>query len=399
MSETKLDNDTIRRFGRRLRLGMVGGGEGSIIGETHMLALRADGLCELVAGALSSRPEIARASAARQMIDPDRAYTDFHTMAVQESLRADRIDAVVVATPPDSHLEIARAFLEHGIDVVCEKPMTRDAVEAKELTKVVLETGRLFCLTHCYTGYPMVRQARAMIGAGSIGKVRMIEVEFCPGEPGTALEPEDPSKRHWRFKIGSMGKAAILGEVGSHAYNMATYLTGLGAAHVSATLNTFAARREVYDNAYLTVKFDGGCQGRLWSSYVASGNDQGLSFRVFGELGSLSWRQESPEYLIHKPIGGAATALSRGYQNLDPASLSVTRFRPGFPEGYGLAFANLYTDFAKALMARDLGISYMEYLKELPSVEDGLEGMRMIAAAIRSHDERGSWVALSDFRV
>jgi predicted dehydrogenase len=394
----QMDNDTIRKFGRRLRFGMVGGGEGSIIGETHMLALRADGLCELVAGALSSRPKVALTSAARHMIAPDRAYTDFHAMAIQESLRPDCIDAVVIATPPDNHLRIAKVFLDQGIDVVCEKPITRDVAEANELVKLVLQSGRLFCLTHCYTGYPMVRQARAMVTAGAIGRVCLIEVEFCLGEPGTALEPDDPSKRHWRFKIGTMGKAAILGEVGSHAYHIATYVTGLEAERVSATMNTFAARREVYDNAYLTVEFARGAQGRLWSSYVASGHDQGLRFRIFGDSGSLTWCQEDPEYLVHKPIGAAAVVLARGYLSLGPASLNATRFRAGFPEGYGLAFANLYADFAKALIARDLGLPYAPYLRELPSVEDGLQGMRLIEAAVRSHEESSGWVSLSSFK-
>jgi predicted dehydrogenase len=398
MTNPTLDNEMIRRFGRRVRLGMVGGGDGSIIGETHMLALRADGLCELVAGALSSRPDVARASAARQMIDPDRAYTDFHAMAAQESLRADRIDAVVIATPPDSHFAIAKAFLEHGIDVICEKPMTRDAGEAKELAKLVLQTGRFFCLTHCYTGYPMVRQARAMIATGVIGQVRMIEIEFCPGEPGTALEPSDPSKRHWRFKVGSMGRAAILGEVGSHVYHIATFLTGLRADRVSAKMHTFAARREVYDNAYVTAEFERGAQARLWSSYVAAGNDQGFRFRIFGEKGSLSWFQELPECLVHKPIGGPVVTLSRGQGNLAPVSLAGTRFRPGFPEGYGLAFANLYSDFAKALMSRDLGLVSSRYLEELPSVEDGLEGMRMIEATALSQENQGQWISLDAFR-
>ncbi|RWL17938.1 MAG: Gfo/Idh/MocA family oxidoreductase [Mesorhizobium sp.] len=391
-----MDNETIRRFGRRVRLGMVGGGEGSIIGETHMLALRADGLCELVAGALSSRPEVARASAARQMIAPDRSYDSYAEMAEREAARSDRIDAVVIATPPDSHLDIARHFLSRGFDVICEKPMTRDALEALELSQLVHDSARLFCLTHCYTGYPMVRQARDMVQAGVIGKARMIEVEFAPGEPGTAIEPENPDERHWRFREGSMGKAAILGEVGSHAYNIACFIGGSRAEAVSATLATFADRREVYDNAYVTVRYQDGAQGRLWSSYVASGNDMGLKFRIFGDKAGLGWDQESPETLVHKPIGEPAVVLARGYGSTSQASRAVTRFRAGFPEGYGLAFANLYTDFAKALIARELGIPNEQYLRELPSVDDGLEGMRLIEAAIASHGSGGDWARLSN---
>lgn len=391
-----MDNETIRRFGRRVRLGMVGGGEGSIIGETHMLALRADGLCEMVAGALSSRPDVAKASAARQMIDVDRSYDSYVQMAEREVARADRIDAVVIATPPDSHLDIARHFLSRGIDVICEKPMSRDVQEAQELVGLVTSSGRLFCLTHCYTGYPMIRQARDMVASGIIGKIRMIEVEFAPGEPGTALEPDDPAKRHWRFKEGSMGKAAILGEVGSHSYNIACFIGGSRADSVSATLATFAERREVYDNAYVTVRYEDGSQGRLWSSYVASGNDMGLKVRIFGEKASLSWNQENPETLVHKPIGEPASILAKGYGSMSQPAQMVTRFRAGFPEGYGLAFANLYTDFAKALIARDLGLPHERYLRELPSVHDGLEGMRLIEAATASNAKDGDWTRLSD---
>ncbi len=373
---------------------MVGGGEGSIIGETHMLSLRADGLCELVAGALSSRPDVASLSAERQMISADRSYQSYAEMAEREAARADRIDAVVIATPPDSHLDIARQFLSRGIDVICEKPMTRDVAEAEELASLVASTGRFFFLTHCYTGYPMVRQARDMVARGIIGDIRMIEIEFCPGEPGTALEPLDPAKRHWRFKPGSMGKAAILGEVGSHSYNLACFIGGARARSVSATLATFADRREVYDNAYLTVRYENGAQGRLWSSYVASGNNMGLKVRIFGSAASLAWDQEHPEQLVHKPIGEPAVILERGYDSMSAVARSSTRFRAGFPEGYGLAFANMYTDFAKALIARELGLDNAPYLASLPTVEDGLEGMRLIAAAISSHENDGDWKQL-----
>ncbi|MFK0333779.1 Gfo/Idh/MocA family protein [Rhizobium sp. NPDC090275] len=330
------------------------------------------------------------------MISPERSYADYREMAVKEAQRPDGIDAVVIATPPDSHLDIAKCFLNQGIDVICEKPLTRNVEEAEQLAELVKSTDRLFCVTHCYTGYPMVRHARNVIAEGAIGAVRMIEVEFCPGEPGTALEPLDPSKRHWRFKEGYMGKAAILGEVGSHAYNIASYLTGRRAIDVSARLRTFAERREVFDNAYLTVRYDNGVEGRLWSSYVAAGNDQGLKFRIFGDHGSLLWDQESPETLTLKRIGEPAVILGRGYDSASDAAKNVTRFRAGFPEGYGLAFANLYVDFANALMARELGVDPDEHLRFLPTVQDGLEGMKMIAAAVRSNNSDGQWSKLGE---
>ncbi len=390
-----MDRHLISAFGRRVRLGMVGGGIGSIIGGTHILALRADGFCDLVSGALSSKPEVSTASAQMELIAPDRTHTDWREMAEKEGARSDKIDAVIIATPPQLHFPVAKAFLERGIDVICEKPMTRDFEEARQLVDLVHKHDRLFCLTHCYIGYPMARQARALIAAGAIGKVRMIDITFAPGDRGTSLEPEDLSKRHWRFQASSMGKASILGEVNSHAYNMACYLTGLEAERVSAHMTTFAERREVFDNVYATLEFPAGVKGRLWSSYVAAGNDQGLSFIIIGEHGQLRWREEDPEYLIMKPMGAPAVVYARGYNEIDKRAKADVRFRPGFPEGYGLAFANLYVDFAQAIMARALGKPFRHYLADIASVEDGAKGMKFIEAATSSHEQDGEWVKCS----
>jgi len=378
----------IERLGRRIRLGMVGGGADSIIGETHRVAFRVDGLYQLVAGALSIDPEIAAASARAELLDPERSYLDFRTMAEREAQREDGIDAVVIATPPQTHLEIAVEFLRRGIHVICEKPMTRTAQEARELVEAVEASDRLFVLTHCYTGYPMVRQAREMVRAGALGEVRLVEAEFSSGDPGVAREPEDPAQRHWRFRAASMGEAAILGEVGSHAHNIAEYVTGRRATRVAARLDTIAQRREVYDNAYLTVEYEGGAIGRLWSSYVAVGQEHGLSFRIFGDDASLEWRQEEPEVLWHRALGGPATALTRASDGLSPASLRATRFRPGHPEGYALAFANLYRDFA-ALIAGERDDEGL-----LPTAEDGLATLRLIEAATRSNDAGCRWEPL-----
>jgi predicted dehydrogenase len=374
----------IERLGRRIQLGMVGGGADSIIGETHRIAFRIDGLYELVAGALSIDPAIAAASARAELLDPERSYLDYRTMAEREAQREDGIDAVVIATPPQTHLEIALEFLRHGIHVICEKPMTSTAAEAQQLADAVAASDRLFVLTHCYTGYPMVRQAREMVRAGALGAVRLVEAEFAGGDPGVAREPENPAQRHWRFRAASMGEAAILGEVGSHAHNIAEYVTGRRARRVAARLDTIAARREVYDNAYLTVEYEGGAVGRLWSSYVAVGSEHGLSFRIFGDDASLEWRQEESEVLWHRALGGPATALTRGSDGLASSSLRSTRFRPGHPEGYALAFANLYRDFAMRIAGErdEDGL--------LPTAEDGLATLRLIEAAARSHAAAGS---------
>jgi predicted dehydrogenase len=382
-------------LGRRIRLGMVGGGADSVIGETHRIAFRVDGLFELTAGALSVDPEIAIASARADLLSQSRTYTDYREMASTEAERGDGIDAVVIATPPQTHLAIARTFLQAGIDVICEKPMTRDASEAEQLVDEVDHAGRLFVLTHCYTGYPMVRHARELVRANAIGNVRLVEAEFAGGDPGVAREPADPSRRHWRFRPESMGRAAILGEVGSHVHNIVEYVTGARVHRVAARLDTIAGRREVYDNAYLTVEFSNGAIGRLWSSYVAIGAEHGLSFRVFGDDGSLVWRQEEPECLWHQQFGGPVVRLSRNMDSLSDASLRSSRFRPGHPEGYALAFANIYRDFARAFAARELGDSIADHLDLLPGVRDGLATMRVIESATRAA-ETGAVVGLTD---
>lgn len=389
-----MSEDLLPKFGRRIRLGLVGGGRDSVIGRTHLVAMRVDGLYDLVAGCMSIDPEIARSSGRAELLDEDRIYTDYRKMAKSEAARQDGIDAVVIATPPQLHFEVASAFLSRGIDVICEKPLCRDYEEALRLRDLVKQHDRLFCLTHCYTGYPMVREAKAMVANGALGKIRLIEGELCAGDPGVSVEPEDPSKRHWRFKASSMGKGAILGEVASHAHHIVSYVTGLDVLEVSAELSIFVPRREVYDNSFVTARFEGGARGRIWGSYVAAGNDHGLSFRIFGEKGGLTWVQEDPEVLWFKPIGKPAKRLARGYDDQSPNAVAATRFRPGHPEGYALAFANLYSDFAKAIMARQLKLPHTDYVDRIPGIEDGVRVMALIDAAVRSQDNCGAWTAL-----
>jgi predicted dehydrogenase len=377
----------LERLGRRLRIGMVGGGADSVIGETHRVALRVDGQYDLVAGALSIDPEIAVSSARAELIAADRTYTDFRAMAVREAEREDGIDAVVIATPPQTHLAVAREFLRQGIHVVCEKPMTATADEAEQLVAEVAASERRFLLTHCYTAYPMIREARTLARSGALGRIRLVEAEFASGDPGVAREPADPADRHWRFRASSMGRHAILGEVGSHAHNIAEYVTGARVTRVSARFDTIAERREVHDNAYLTVEYGNGAVGRLWSSYVAVGHEHGLALRVFGDEASIAWHQESPEVLWHRQLGGPTTALTRASDGLSRESLAATRFRPGHPEGYALAFANLYREFAEELAGgQPSGL--------LPTAEDGLATLRLIAAASRSVAREGAYEAV-----
>lgn len=385
----------ISEFQRRLRLGMVGGGSDSVIGRTHLIAARTDGFYELAAGALSIDPVIARASARAELIVADRAYTDYRVMAEREANRDDGIDVVTIATPPQLHLPVAREFLSRGIHVICEKPFTKDLQEARELRKMAIESGRMLCLTHCYTGYPMVRQARALVREGAIGRVRLIEAELSAGDPGVVAEPKDSSERHWRFRKSSMGEGAILGEVGSHPFNIACFVSGLKAIRLCARMSTVAANREVYDNAYLSLDYEDTVQGRLWASYVAAGNDQGLWFRIFGEKGSLTWYQEQPDALWLKLIGEPAIRYAPGFDSLAPEALKASRFRAGHPEGYALAFANLYSEFAQAIIAEKLSQPFASFLESLPSSDDGVHVMEMIQAANNSNERDGGWMELA----
>lgn len=386
----------LERYGRRIRLGMVGGGLDSIIGATHRVALRVDGLCELVSGAMSIDPDVARATGRADLLNPERVHLDYRVMAAAEAERHDPIDAVVVATPPHTHLDVAAEFLSRGIDVICEKPLTATLQEAERLVEAVVTSGRLLVLTHCYTAYPMVREARALVRNGALGPIRLVEAQFAGGDPGVAREPNDPAKRHWRFRPETMGRSAILAEVGSHAHNIVHYVTGLTVTSVSAQMDMVAARRDVFDNAYLQVRFDSGAVGRIWSSYVAIGNEHGLAFHIIGEDASLSWSQEDPERLRVAPINAPSYYLARGMDRTSLDGLQSVRFRPGHPEGYALAFANVYRDYATGRILLDLGDhEHAEMaLQRLPTVADGRHVMSLIEAATASGEADGDWTKL-----
>ncbi|MFB9186665.1 Gfo/Idh/MocA family protein [Dactylosporangium sucinum] len=382
--------ELLTRVGRRLRVGLVGGGLDSVIGETHQMALRVDGLFELVAGAMSIDPDVARASARAALIDESRSYRDYREMAQAEAERDDGIDLVVIATPPRTHFEIASTFLAGGINVLCEKPLARTVAEARRLVDAVQRSGLVFALNHCFTGYPVVRHARDAVAAGVIGRVTMVEMDFPSGDVDLAREPADPARRHWRFRPESMGRAGILGELGTHAHHLAEYVTGDRVTTVAATMHTFAAGREVYDNAYLTLGLSGGAVGRIWTSYVAIGNEHGLAFRIYGDEGGLLWRQEDPERLWLQRAGQAPTLLTKGGAGQSAAALGSSRFRPGHPEGYLLAFANIYRDLGLSLLAALAGDDPAPYRRSLPGVRDGLATLHLYEAAERSHDAGGT---------
>lgn len=384
----------LKVLGRRLRLGMVGGGFDSVIGETHRIAFQTDGLFELVAGAFSIDQAVARDTGTTLQVADDRIYQDFQEMAAREQSRPDGIDVVVVATPPQIHGSVATTFLKAGIDVICEKPLTRTLAEAQDLRSTVDSTGRVFVLTHCYAGFPMVRHARDLVAAGALGRLRMVEAEFAGGAPGVNLEPDDPKDRHWRFRTEAMGPEAILGEVGTHAYHLMRYVSGTTPRRVSARMQTFARNRDVFDNAYLAFDFPDEAVGRLWASYVATGTQHGLSFRIYGDKASLEWREEDAEFLRLKPLHEPETIHRSGQDGTSAFVARSARFRPGHPEGYPLAFANIYAEAAYAIAAGKQGQSPRPWLDNLPSVEDGVAGMRMIEAAAASHSRDGGWADL-----
>jgi predicted dehydrogenase len=376
---------------RRLRLGMVGGGPGAFIGAVHRMAARLDDRWELVAGAFSRDGDRARAAAAALHVAPDRAYPDFRAMARAEAARPDGIDAVAVVTPNASHHAIARAFLDAGVHVVCDKPLATTLADALDLVRAARESGRVFVLTHNYTGYPMVRQARAMAEAGELGAVRVVQVEYPQDWLATRLEETGNRQAAWRVDPAQAGPAGSLGDLGTHAHNLAEFVTGLRLEAVCADLQAFVPGRALDDNAHVLLRFRGGARGALWSSQVSPGNENALRLRVYGDKAGLEWSQEHPNQLRVSPLGEAPRVLSRGgAAGLHPAAAAATRVPAGHPEGYLEAFAQLYRDAAELVAARLEGREPDPLALQAPTVEDGARGVRFLEAAVES-SRRGAW--------
>jgi predicted dehydrogenase len=376
---------------RRLRLGMVGGGQGALIGTVHRMAARLDDRYELVAGALSSDAARAHASAAALYIAPDRSYDDFRSMARAE---AGRLDVVSIVTPNHVHAAAAMAFLDAGIHVMCDKPLTHTLEAAEELAASVARSGCLFGLTHNYTGYPMVRQAREMVAAGALGAVRVVQVEYSQGWLATNLEASGQKQAAWRTDPARSGAGGALGDIGTHAFNLAEFVTGLRVERLAADLSSFVAGRRVDDNAHILLRFAGGAKGMLFASQVAVGCDNALKLRIFGEKGSLTWQQEGPETLTWGRLGEAPTMLTRGGPGLGDAAAHATRLPGGHPEGYLEGFAQIYSDMAEQISARIEGRVADPRCLLVPGIAEGLRGMRFIAGAVASSGADAAWVSL-----
>ena len=380
--------------GRRLRLGMIGGGQGAFIGAVHRIASRIDDQYELVAGALSSTPEKSRASGADLGLDPKRCYGSWEEMARTEARRKDAIDAVAIVTPNHVHAGPAIAFLKRGIHVICDKPLTATLPEARRLVAAAEASKALFVLTHNYTGYPMVRQAREMIAAGEIGELRLVHVEYVQDWLSEPIERTGQKQADWRTDPARTGAGGSMGDIGTHAFNLASFITGLDLDRLSADLQTFVPGRRVDDNGHVMMRFRGGARGMLWCSQVAPGNENALRIRVYGTRGGLEWAQEDPNYLWHGPLGEPKRKLTRGGAGAGAAAGRVTRVPPGHPEGYLEAFANIYTEAARAIRAAEAG-EKPDAGVIFPTVRDGLLGVAFVDACVRSSKRNGAWTALA----
>jgi len=380
--------------GRLLRLGMVGGGQGAFIGAVHRLAARMDDQFELVAGALSSTPEKAKASAADLGIDPRRAYGSYAEMARAEARRKDGIDAVAIVTPNHMHAPVAREFLKRGIHVICDKPLTATLPEAKRLAAAARGAKALFILTHNYTGYPMVRQAREMVRAGELGEIRLVNVEYVQDWLTEPVEQTGQKQADWRTDPARSGAGGSTGDIGTHAFNLASFVTGLELDSLAADLQSFVPGRRVDDNGHVLLRFRGGARGMLWCSQVAPGNENGLRLRVYGTKAGLEWAQEDPNYLWIGPLGAPKRRITRGGAGSGPAAARVTRVPPGHPEGYLEGFANIYSEAARAIRAA-IGGSAVPPDVIYPTIEDGLLGVAFVDACVRSSRKNGAWTKLA----
>jgi predicted dehydrogenase len=374
---------------------MVGGGPGAFIGAVHRIASRIDDKYELVAAALSSDPARSRAGAQELHIAADRAYSSYTEMAAAEAKRPDRIDAVSIVTPNNLHYPMSKAFLEAGFHVICDKPLTTTLSEAVDLAQIVRRTGLIFGLTHNYTGYPLVRQARQMVAEGQLGKLRVVQVEYAQDWLATPLETTGQKQALWRTDPAQSGPAGCLGDIGTHAYNIACFVTGLKCSQVAADLSTFVPGRRLDDNVQILLRFDGGARSMLWASQVATGNGNNLRLRVYGEKAGLEWQQEEPNTMRFTRLGNPPETITRlGAGGKSDVAQHASRIPAGHPEGYLEAFAQLYTDLAEQISARQAGRNPAPASLLVPGVEDGVEGMRFIAATLESTRRNAQWVDL-----
>ena len=378
---------------KRIRLGMVGGGQGAFIGAVHRLAARMDDHYELVAGALSSTPEKSRASGQDLGLAPDRIYKDFQAMAAAEAKRPDGIEAVAIVTPNHMHFPAAKTFLDAGINVICDKPLTNTVAEAQELARIVKAKGLVFAVTYNYSGYPMIRQARAMVAAGDLGDIRLVHGEYPQDWLTTALEQTGQKQADWRTDPTRSGAGGCVGDIGTHTYQLACYVSGLELDSLLADLTSFVPGRKLDDDAQVMLRFKGGAKGGIWASQVAVGHENGLKLRVYGTKGGLEWTQADPNYLWFTPYGEPKRLITRGGAGAGAAAGRVTRVPSGHPEGYLEGFANIYTEVARAIRSRRDGKPEDKDVV-FPGIHDGLKGVQFVEACVASSAAGSVWVTM-----
>jgi len=376
----------------KLKLGMVGGGQGAFIGGVHRIASRIDNHYELVAGSLASNPEMAHASAKELGINEDRSYATFQDMAGKESSREDGIDVVAIVTPNHLHYPIAEAFLSKNIHVICDKPLTHNLGDAEKFLESVKKSNALFALTHNYTGYPMVRQAREMFRNGEIGNLRIIQVEYAQDWLTLPIENEGQKQASWRTDPSKAGMGGSIGDIGSHAFNLVDFITGAKLNELCADISSFVPGRKNDDNAHVLLRYENNVKGMLWSSQVAPGNENALRIRIYGDKGGMEWEQENPNYLTVDIFSKAKKIIRRaGNETIDIGN-RITRIPPGHPEGYLEGFANIYSDFAKQILAFKDNQKPEKDILLVPSIEDGVKGVKFITTVVESGSNGGKWI-------
>ena len=377
---------------RKIRIGMVGGGKNAFIGGVHRIALRLDGYYELVAGSFSSNFDNSKETGKDLGLAEDRIYETYHEMAEKESARSDGIDVVAIVTPNHLHIPIAKIFAEKGIHIICDKPLALSSEEAINLKNIVESKKLIFALTHNYTGYPMVRHARSLIQKGDLGSIRVIQAEYPQDWLTTKAEDSGLKQAEWRTDPKRSGDGGCIGDIGTHAFNLIRFITGLEVDELSADIHTFVKGRLLDDNAQIMLRFKGGAKGAIWSSQVAVGNENNLKIRVFGENGGLEWRQEDPNYLYYTKFGHPTQRVTRGSDSASEEANNVTRVPPGHPEGYLEGFANIYSDVCKSLFAQINNQNYDQSNDCYPTIYDGVEGMRFIETVLESSKNNSKWV-------
>ena len=380
---------------QRIRIGMIGGGPGSWVGPAHRVAMRIDDRYELVAGTFSRDLDKSRAMGRELGVDSDRVYANYENMAEAEAARAEGVEAVSILTHHNTHHAVASAFLDRGIHVICEKPITVDLGDALDLERRVSESGLVFGLTHNYSGYPMVRQAARMMRDGELGEIRVVQVEHAQGSGARAWEREGNAHLAWHTDPAITTEASVVYNLGTHAHHLLRFVTGLEVSEVSAEMTTHIPDRRVFDNAFANLRLSNGATGTLWASMVASGNEHGLRIRAYGENGGIEWRHEDPHHLIVRPLDGGEQLLSPGRTGLSEDAQRAARLGRGHSEGFFESFANLYREIADAIEAHRAGAPFERRELSFPTVRDGVMGVRFVEAVAESQIGGGAWVSAS----